>query len=121
MGSNRFRFDMPKYVDFYLDGRLARIVRDVFGGDLAAMVRFARERLFDPAGMTSALLEPDASGTFIGSSFAFMTARDWARFGELFRSDGVWNGRRLLPEGWVRYAATPTPAAPLSSTARTGG
>jgi CubicO group peptidase (beta-lactamase class C family) len=77
------------------------------------MVRFARERLFDPAGMTSALFEPDASGSFIGSSFAFMTARDWARFGELFRRDGVWGGRRLLPEGWVRYATTPTPRAPL--------
>jgi CubicO group peptidase (beta-lactamase class C family) len=63
--------------------------------------------------MASALFEPDASGTFIGSSFAFMTARDWARFGELFRRDGVWGGRRLLPEGWVRYASTPTPEAPL--------
>jgi CubicO group peptidase (beta-lactamase class C family) len=92
---------------------VARVVRDVFGGDLAAMVRFARERLFDPAGMTSAMLEPDASGTFIGSSFAYMTARDWARFGELFRQGGVWDGRRLLPEGWVRYATTPTPKAPL--------
>jgi CubicO group peptidase (beta-lactamase class C family) len=92
---------------------VARLVRDAFGGDLAALLRFARERLFDPAGITSAVLEPDASGTFIGSSFAFMTARDWARFGELFRRDGVWNGRRLLPEGWVRYATTPTPEAPL--------
>jgi CubicO group peptidase (beta-lactamase class C family) len=92
---------------------VARVVRDAFGGDVAAMLRFARERLFDPAGMTSAVLETDASGSFIGSSFAFMTARDWARFGELFRRDGVWDGRRLLPEGWVRYATTPTPGAPL--------
>jgi len=92
---------------------VARVVRDIFGGDLAAMMRFARERLFEPAGMASALFEPDASGTFIGSSFAFMTARDWARFGELFRRDGMWSGRRLLPEGWVDYATTPTPKAPL--------
>jgi hypothetical protein len=92
---------------------VGRLVRDAFGGDRDAMLRFARERLFDPAGMTSALFEPDASGSFIGSSFAFMTARDWARFGELFRRDGVWNGRRLLPEGFVRYATTPTPKAPL--------
>ncbi|MEB2346214.1 MAG: serine hydrolase [Deltaproteobacteria bacterium] len=91
---------------------IARLVRDVFGGDLAAMVRHANESLFDPAGMTSAFFEPDASGSFVGSSYLHMTARDWARFGELFRQDGVWNGRRLLPEGWVRYAATPTPAAP---------
>jgi len=91
---------------------VARIVRDAFGGDLAAMVRYANEALFDPAGMTSAFFEPDASGSFVGSSYAHMTARDWARFGELFRRDGVWEGRRLLPEGWVRYATTPTPAAP---------
>ena len=73
------------------------------------------ERLFDPAGMTSARFEPDASGSFVGSSFAFMTARDWARFAELFRRDGVWEGRRLLPEGWARYAITPTPEAPQGS------
>jgi CubicO group peptidase (beta-lactamase class C family) len=91
---------------------VSRMLRDVFGGDLGAMLRWARERLFDPAGLTSAFLEPDASGTFIGSSFAFMTARDWARFGELHRRDGEWFGRRILREGWVRYVTTPTPAAP---------
>lgn len=91
---------------------LARILRDLHGRDLAAQVRFANERLFDAADMTSAFLESDVTGTFIGSSFAFMTARDWARFGELHRSDGVWNGRRILPEGWVRYVTTPTPKAP---------
>jgi CubicO group peptidase (beta-lactamase class C family) len=91
---------------------IARLVRDAFGGDLGAMVRYANEALFDPAGMTSAFFEPDASGSFVGSSYAHMSARDWARFGELFRRDGVWEGRRLLPEGWVRYATTPTPAAP---------
>ncbi len=91
---------------------IARLLRDTFGGDLTALVRYADERLFDPAGMTSAFLEVDASGTPIGSSFVFMTARDWARFGELHRRDGVWNGRRILPEGWVRYVTTPTPPAP---------
>jgi CubicO group peptidase (beta-lactamase class C family) len=91
---------------------IARLLRDSFGGDLAALVRYANERLFDPVGMTSAFFEPDASGTPIGSSFAFMTARDWARFGELHRLDGVWHWRRVLPEGWVRYVTTPTPAAP---------
>jgi CubicO group peptidase (beta-lactamase class C family) len=108
----------PESVWSYSSGTsniVARIVRDVFAGDLAAMRRYANERLFDPVGMTSALFEPDASGTFIGSSFVFMTARDWARFGELFRRDGVWDGQRILPDGWVRYAITPTPAAPLGS------
>jgi hypothetical protein len=91
---------------------VARILRDVLGGDLASRTRWARERLFDPAAMTSAFLESDAAGTWIGSSFAFMTARDWARFGELHRLDGIWDGRRLLPEGWTRTVTTPTRAAP---------
>ena len=94
---------------------VARLLRDLHGRDLAAQVRFARERLFDAADMTSAFFEPDPTGTFIGSSFAFMTARDWARFGELHRQDGVWDGRRILPEGWVRYVSTPTPKAPRGS------
>lgn len=94
---------------------VARMLRTLHGDDLAAQVRFARARLFDAADMTSAFFEPDVTGTFIGSSFAFMTARDWARFGELHRNDGVWAGRRILPEGWVRYVTTPTPGAPRGS------
>ncbi|MBI4423347.1 MAG: serine hydrolase [Elusimicrobia bacterium] len=73
---------------------------------------FPRRALFDPVGMGSATLEPDASGTFVGSSFMLATARDWARFGLLQLRDGVWDGRRLLPEGWVAFATRPTPQAP---------
>ena len=94
---------------------LSRIFRDLHHGDLAEQSRFARERLFDAADMTSAFIEPDVTGTLIGSSFTFMTARDWARFGELHRRDGMWSGRRVLPEGWVRYVTTPTPKAPRGS------
>jgi CubicO group peptidase (beta-lactamase class C family) len=71
-----------------------------------------RRALFDPIGMTSALMEPDASGTFVASSFMLTTARDWARFGQLYLEDGACGGRRLLPEGWVRYCTTPTPQSP---------
>ena len=67
-----------------------------------------RRALFEPLGMTSAVFEPDAAGTFVGSSFLFATARDWARFGLLYAEDG----RRLLPDGWVRFATTPAPLAP---------
>jgi hypothetical protein len=91
---------------------VARILRNTLGVDPAALLSYANQRLFDPVGMTSAFFEPDASGTPIGSSFAFMTARDWARLGELHRRDGVWNGQRILPAGWVRYVTTPTPGAP---------
>lgn len=70
------------------------------------------QRLFKRIGMHSAILEPDPSGTFVGSSFCYATARDWARFGLLYLNDGVWDGSHILPEGWVQYTATPAPAAP---------
>jgi CubicO group peptidase (beta-lactamase class C family) len=69
---------------------------------------FMRARLFEPLGMTSASPKFDPAGTFIGSSFCFCTARDFARFGTLYLRDGIWEGRRLLPAGWVDYARTPT-------------
>lgn len=73
---------------------------------------FAYERLFKKLGITSAVIEPDASGTYVGSSYMYATPRDWARFGLLYLNDGVWNGKRILPEGWVKYSSTPTPGAP---------
>jgi CubicO group peptidase (beta-lactamase class C family) len=73
-----------------------------------ALLRFMRERLFEPLGITSAVPKFDAAGTFIGSSYCFCTPRDFARFGLLYLRDGVWDAQRLLPEGWVDYARTPT-------------
>ena len=88
---------------------LSRIIRDVIGGDINVYWNFPRRALFHRIGMNSAVLEPDASGTFVGSSYMYATARDWARFGQLYLQDGVWDGQRILPEGWVDYARTPTP------------
>ena len=65
---------------------------------------FMQTRLFDEIGMNSAIAKFDDAGTFVGSSFVYATARDFARFGYLYLNDGVWNGKRLLPEGWVEYA-----------------
>ena len=84
---------------------IARLAAQAQGGDFAA---FMRERLFGPLGMTSATPKFDAAGTFIGSSYCFCTARDFARFGLLYLRDGVWEGQRILPPGWVDYARTPT-------------
>ncbi|MBI4061508.1 MAG: serine hydrolase [Elusimicrobia bacterium] len=67
-----------------------------------------RRALFEPLGMSSAVFEPDAAGTFVGSSFLFATARDWARFGLLYAR----GGRALLPDGWAAFGASPTPQAP---------
>ncbi|MFE4107006.1 serine hydrolase domain-containing protein [Almyronema epifaneia] len=91
---------------------LCQIIRQVVGGTAADYFAFPHRALFEPLGMTSAVLEPDAAGTFVGSSYLYATARDWAKFGQLYLQDGVWRGERLLPEGWVAYSRTPAPAAP---------
>lgn len=57
--------------------------------------------------MYDTTMEVDESGTYIGSSYCYGTARDWGRFGLLYLNDGVWNGERLLPEGWVDYSRKP--------------
>jgi CubicO group peptidase (beta-lactamase class C family) len=88
---------------------LSRSLATRLGGGSQAFASFMRERLFAPLGMASAIPKTDAAGTFIGSSYCFCSARDFARFGLLYLRDGNWNGRRLLPEGWVDHARTPTP------------
>lgn len=90
---------------------LARAMRNAMNDD-SAYVRFPREALFDRIGMRTAVLETDASGTWVGSSLMYASARDWARFGQLYLNDGAWNGERILPEGWVRFTATPAPHDP---------
>jgi CubicO group peptidase (beta-lactamase class C family) len=70
----------------------------------------ADELLFDPIGMRSAVLEADASGGSVCSSYLWATPRDWARFGQFTLDDGEVDGRRLLPEGWMDYVTTVVPA-----------
>jgi CubicO group peptidase (beta-lactamase class C family) len=89
--------------------RVVRLAVEKHGEDYLS---YPRRALFERAGMLGAVLEPDAAGEFVCSSFLFAAARDWARFGLLYAQDGVWAGRRLLPEGWVSYSATPTPQSP---------
>ena len=103
---------------------MSRLVGQAVGGGEAGMRAFMEAELFGPLGMTSADPRFDAAGTFIGSSFLYCTARDFARFGQLYLADGVWEGRRILPEGWVDFARTPGPRAGRtrsSATAPTGG
>jgi hypothetical protein len=88
-----------------------RAMREALGDDRAYLA-LPRRALFDRIGMASALMETDAAGTFVGSSLMFATARDWARFGLLALNDGVANGSRVLPDGWVKFMTTPAPAAP---------
>lgn len=101
----------PGKVFNYSDGNaniLSYIIRKTVGDK--DYYRFPYEKLFYKIGMDNTLLEVDASGTFVGSSYCYATARDWVRFGLLYLNDGVWNGERILPEGWVKFTATASDA-----------
>jgi CubicO group peptidase (beta-lactamase class C family) len=92
---------------------IARIIGDTVSGGAggapevrrAAVEQFLGDRLFGPVGMSSAIPMFDAAGDFVGSSYVDATARDFAKFGELYRHDGVVaSGHRILPEGWSLHA-----------------
>lgn len=87
---------------------LSRLIRDAAGNDAIDTERFVRNELFEPLGMRTAILDCDASGTPIGASNMYASARDWARFGQLYLDDGVADGHRLLPAGWVSYSVSRT-------------
>lgn len=81
-------------------------------GDEARALSRPYTDLFWPLGMTRTVAETDWRGGFVLSSQVWSTARDLARFGLLLQHDGVFEGRRLLPEGWVRAATTPSGPQP---------
>ena len=89
---------------------LSRVLRDALGGREAYRT-FLQERLFKPLGMTSAVAEFDAAGTWIGSSYVHATARDYAKFGLLYLNHGLWEMRQLLPRAWADSASRGSPAA----------
>ncbi len=82
------------------------IIRKTIGVD-SLYYRFAETELFNKIGMPDAVFEVDPSGTMVGSSYLYATARDYARFGMLYLNDGVFNGERILPEGWVKFTSEP--------------
>lgn len=69
---------------------------------------YPRKALFEPLGMRSAILEADEAGTFVGSSYLYATARDWARFSLFLLQDGVWKGVRMLPASFTERMRSPT-------------
>ena len=94
-------------VDPVLASYLVRLGTERLGVDYHS---FPQRALFDKLGMRDAVLETDPYGNFLGQGYEMISARDWARLGNLYLQDGVWNGERLLPEGYVRHVRTLAPA-----------
>ena len=89
---------------------LGRIIREKVEARGENYLRYPQRALFDRIGARNFVLETDAWGNFIMTGFDYGSARDWARFGLLHLWDGVWQGERILPEGWVQFVSTPAPA-----------
>ncbi|MDU9390686.1 serine hydrolase [Pseudomonas sp. zfem002] len=80
---------------------LAAALRQMVGAE--AYADYPWQALFEPLGIRQAVWERDAQGTFVGSSYLYMTARELARIGQLMLDDGRWQGRQLLPADWVAF------------------
>jgi CubicO group peptidase (beta-lactamase class C family) len=89
---------------------MSGIIRSIFHNDNDYHV-FPYSELFNKIGMASMIMETDAAGNFVGSSFGYASARDWARFGLLYYNNGVWKGDTILPKGWVDYTRAPAKAS----------
>ena len=88
---------------------LGRIIKETVQARGEEYLTFPQRALFDRIGARNFVLETDAWGNFIMTGFDYGSARDWARFGLLHLWDGVWQGERILPEGWVKFVSTPAP------------
>ncbi len=89
---------------------ISRITADAFP-DKEEYRRYAYDRLFGPLGMRNFTVETDASGTFVGSSYGYGSARDWAKFALLFARKGNWMGTQILDSAWTEFSVSPAPAS----------
>ncbi|MEX2153468.1 MAG: serine hydrolase [Gemmatimonadaceae bacterium] len=89
---------------------LGMLIRDAVWKRGDEYLTWPQRALFDKLGIRRQVLETDPYGNFLLSGYDYGTARNWARIGMLYLNDGVWNGERLLPEGFVKFVATPAPA-----------
>ncbi|MBX3134068.1 MAG: serine hydrolase [Gemmatimonadaceae bacterium] len=92
---------------------LSQVLRERLGEEVYRS--FPQHALFEPLELANAVLESDAVGTFVGASYMYATAREWARIGQLYLQDGIWQDQRILPEEWVAYTRTAAPADPLKA------
>jgi CubicO group peptidase (beta-lactamase class C family) len=89
---------------------LGMIIRDAVRARGEEYLTFPQRALFDRIGIRRQVLETDPYGNFLLNGYDYGTARNWARLGMLYLNDGVWQGKRLLPEGWTKFVSTPAPA-----------
>jgi len=87
---------------------IARQMHTFFDTD-EAYIRYIYDHLFYKIGMYSMLMETDAQGIFVGSSYSWATARDWAKFGQLYLQNGTWAGEQVLTKKWVDFVQQPAP------------
>ena len=108
------RFEYSSATSVILSDMAARALAETPGPQYRrqAVADYLRNRLFDPAGMKSAVAEFDAAGTFIGSSMVWATARDWGRLGEFLRNKGSVRGAQVVPRGWIEFMLHPSPRNP---------
>jgi len=89
----------------------SNIIAGILQGEADAGPGLAHELLFAPLGMHTAVFEPDASDTLVGSSYVYASPRDWARFGLLYLRGGEWNGETIFTRDWLDYTLEPSPGS----------
>ena len=94
-------------IDVAVTNYLVRLAVEKRGEDYWS---FPRQALFDPLGIRTMVMDTDAHGNFLTQGYELASARDWARLGNLYLHDGMWNGRRILPEGYAAFVSTLAPA-----------
>ena len=105
--------DSPNFSWNYSSGTsnlLSGILRKKFGNQQEYLDYWYRE-LIDKIGMNSMIVETDVKGHYVASSYAWATARDWAKFGLLYLHKGNWNGTQIFSPEWVDYITQPTPTS----------
>ena len=112
--ASRKLVNTPGAVSQYSSGTtniLSKLLRNQLESHGVNYHGFPKNELFDKIGMSSAVFEVDAAGTFIGSSYIYATPRDFARFGQLYLQKGKWNDEQVLPIDWVEYTQQPAPGS----------
>lgn len=97
----------PWYYSSGTTNILATMARQFFNSQ-SEYLDYLNTRVFDKIGAYSMLIEPDGSGTYVGSSFGWATARDWARVGQLYLNKGQWAGEQILDPEWINFVKSPT-------------